>query len=162
MSLPATSKFRLSLDYYRQLHTDWLRHVSRWRRLTVPFAFTVILAGIAVYLTSSHSVVAFGLMATGIVQILHHLHHQRKWLHDRLAEKSYDHEVVIVFSEDKITISGPQGSGFCRWDAFSRSLITPKGLFLWPRKGVHIYIPDSSLTPQEAKAEIAARIGPRD
>ncbi|MDZ4287553.1 MAG: hypothetical protein U0984_06325 [Prosthecobacter sp.] len=160
MPWQATSRFRLSRDYYEQLQSDWLKHISRWRRFTIPFGVALILIGLIVlFTTDSHLAIPLGFVGTGIFEIVRHFQHHRKWIRDRLLEKSFDHPVEIDFTDAKITIRGPQGSGFCTWDAFERYRMTPRGLFLWPRKGVHIYIPDSSLTPVEAKAEIAARIG---
>ena len=161
MPLQATAKFRLNRAYYEQLHSDWLRHISSWRRLIIPVAIGIIAMGIYLHFaTPTHLLLVLAIIGVGIFQIIQHLHHQRKWINDRLKEKSFDFEVTIHLTDDKIDIHGPQGSGFCAWDAFTRSLSTSRGLFLWPRKGVHIYIPDTSLTPLEAKAEIAARIGP--
>ncbi|HYF35807.1 MAG TPA: hypothetical protein VD994_10985 [Prosthecobacter sp.] len=162
MPLHATARFRLNRAYYEQLHSDWLRHISTWRRLIIPFGLLTIALGIFLHFTTpSHILLVLGIIGVGLYQIIQHVHHRRKWISDRLREKSFDHEVKIEFTDDRINISGPQGAGFCTWDAFTRTLTTPRGLFLWPRKGVHIYIPDSSLTPPEAKAGIAAKIGPR-
>lgn len=161
MPWQVTSRFRLSREYYEQLQADWLAHISPWRRFAVNFGAAWIMIGLAVHFWTD---VPPGLpvifVAAGLFQIIRHVLHQRKWINARLREKSFEQDVEIDFTEDKITIRGPQGSGFCKWDAFERCRVTPRGLFLWPRKGVHIYLPDSSLTPVEAKAEIAARIGP--
>jgi hypothetical protein len=160
MPLDATAKFRLSRAYYEQLRQDWIRYVSRWRRLTLPLGVLLILIGLWMFFTEgTPKILAFAFAVTGLVQIIQHLMHQRRWIQARLVEKSFDHEVEIHFTDSKITIHGPQSSGFCTWDAFQRCLKTPRGLFLWPRKGLNIYVPDSALTPPEAKAEIANRIG---
>lgn len=160
MSLVAKSHFRLDRKYFEQVHRDWIRHVSRWRRFTQAISGLLMVAGIALLaLAPSNRWFGLALLITGAIQMAqYHLHH-RKWIRDRTNEKSFGQDVEIQFSEDKIHIRGPHSSGFCMWEAFQRCRVTPSGMFLWPRKGVHIYIPDSSLEPPEAKPEIARRIG---
>jgi hypothetical protein len=79
-------------------------------------------------------------------------------MRDRLRDKRLDASVILEFKEDRIVHSGPYAHGEFAWEGIESVTPTPTAMFLRPQKGISIYIPDQTLDPVEAKAQIVDRI----
>ncbi|MCG8339466.1 MAG: YcxB family protein [Proteobacteria bacterium] len=62
-----------------------------------------------------------------------------------MKSKVANAEVRIILSESGITLSGPYNHAEISWEGIERIVETPKGVFIWPQKGVHICLPTSDV-----------------
>jgi hypothetical protein len=52
-------------------------------------------------------------------------------------------EVELKISETGIESIGPYSSGHFEWNGVEKVVRTPKGILLWPQKGMYWYLPES-------------------
>jgi hypothetical protein len=116
------------------------------------------LAIIILFLFQFRGITPFALLGVGIFEIGYQIYYRHKWISDRMSNRATNEDVEIVFNEDEIVYRGPYGSGSSAWEGFQRAILTPNGIFIYPERGIHIYIPDSALSPKEAKLIIADKI----
>jgi len=155
----ATARYTLDEKHFRQAYSDWLRYVSRWKRWAAPLGLLLLIVGIVLRITIvPDGILPIALMAIGIYELLAAVIHKKQWIRDRLSTHSNDQNVEIHFSEETVRMTGPYSNSTCSWKLFVRCVPTPHGMFLYPEKGIHIYVPDSALSPPDAKQEIVERI----
>ena len=155
----AHATFTLNEAHFKQVYSDWLRYVSRWRRWSIWISSFLIIIGIVLgYVSTRGYVLPVTMIGLGIIEMLYGVVHKRTWIRDRLASHGQNEMVEIQFTDEGLKLSGPDSESICKWSAFDRCISTPNGLFLWPEKGIHIYVPNSAISPHDVKYEIAANI----
>jgi hypothetical protein len=155
--MQATARYPLTDAYFREDYEQWIRYVARWRpwQPYVGCCFLVI-GGLSAVLGFPIAA-ALGLVV-GIVEFAEMMIHKSRWLAARLRGCRAGREVQLVFTNESIAEQGSFSSGNLEWAGIERVRETPKGLFLIPQDGMHVYIPDYALEPASAKQDIIARI----
>jgi hypothetical protein len=153
----ATARYSLTDAYFREAYDQWIRYVARWRRWA-PY-FTLLLLGCGSLFAALGCTLAAAIaLVAGVVEFADIMTHRRKWIAARREGCRFDKEIRLTFTNDAMAYEGPFSSGHLQWAGIERVKATPKGLFLYPQAGMHIYIPDSGLEPASAKQEIIARV----
>ena len=154
--MQATARFSLTEAYYRENYDQWLRHIAKWRRWT-PYVACLFLAGGGLAAALGLHVAAAVGLAAGVAEFAEVLTHKSRWLAARQRGSRTDRSVQLTFTNDAIAVQGPFSSGELQWAGIERIKATSKGLFLIPQEGMHLYIPDTALSPPSVKQEIVAR-----
>jgi hypothetical protein len=81
------------------------------------------------------------------------------WLRRHFKSKLADAQVELTIDDDGIHSRGPFSTGSMRWNGIERILRTPKGLLIWPQKGMYIYLPKAA-AEEEVIDFVASRVEP--
>ena len=154
----ASARFRLTRVHYEQVYADWMASVSRWRKHWLAISLLSSMTGVLLYLAGYRGILPVVLLAVAAFEVCYQMFYRRRWIADRLSDKHAQQDVEIDFTDDAIVFRGPYGTGTYSWQGFDRVVLTQRGMFLWPQKGIHVYVPDSALTPLEAKQDIAKKM----
>ena len=158
----AVARFRMDEELYHQIWHDWIHYVSRGRKWSIPIAILCLISGLAVLivfgLASEHRIIGVFLFLLGVFNVVWHYWDKHKWFAGRRASNVTGQEVEIKFEDNRICMSGPFSQSESDWRAIQKVVSTGRGMYLCPQHGILIYIPDSSLQPFEAKAQIIKKI----
>jgi hypothetical protein len=150
MGINAKAKYTLDKQYYEESYGQWLRYISRLRRLIPIIGVIAIIAAIVLK--------SYLLFALGIFYFIYMPFMRWRWIRSNLKNKKTRTDVVIDFSDDEVRVTDAFSDSRCSWDVFDRCIETPRGMFLFPEKRRFVYISDSSLEPPEAKKRIVDRL----
>jgi hypothetical protein len=136
----------LTLDraYFSEAFSQSIRYANRWRKAERTIGTIFILLGVA-FLAWFESLVALPivLIALGVIELIFPILKKPWWVGRQMKSKVANGTVEIVLSESGIHTSGPYSKGEMTWEGVERILETPRGVFIWPQKGMHIYLPKS-------------------
>lgn len=151
----AEAKYSLSKSYYEEHYTQWLKHISQWRRFIPLIDVIFITIGFVLTLWSVRfAVVGLVAIVIGVAELISIPRHRTRWMSSRLGDKNLDYEISVRFFEDRVEIVGPFSRGEVLWEAFERLVETEKGLFIKQQKGLSIYVPKSAITPANTVQEL--------
>ena len=54
-----------------------------------------------------------------------------------------DAQVELKVTDTGIDTSGPFSNGHIEWDGIEKTVRTPKGILVWPQKGIYWYLPEN-------------------
>lgn len=153
-----TATFTIDRDYVAQKYDDWLHNVSRWRRREPLISLVGMLFCVFLYwLFDLRLPEGALLLAVGVIFVADNLSYRWRVLRKARPDGT---TVEIQFGQESIRIRTPLAVSNLRWSTFSSATATPNGLFLADGKTT-IYVPDATLSPPSAKADIATRLGAR-
>ena len=134
----------LTLDraYFSEAFDQSIRYASKWRKAeriigTIFLAFGIVF----LFVVKEQSVLPVVLILFGLYELFSPLIKKPLWVGRQLKAKAADSNVQIVLSDSGITTSGIYSKSEITWEGVERILQTPKGVFVWPQKGMHIYLP---------------------
>ena len=142
----------LSRDYFIESFWQSTRHANKIRKIEYIISVVFILSGIALYIyANGETMLPLVFIAIGLFEYFSPYLKKYFWLKRQMGNKSADTTVEIHITDDAILTKGVYSEGCMRWEGMNRVLETPKGIILWPQKGIHIYIPKSKITPDVIK-----------
>ena len=148
--MEATARIHYDRDYFEASYTDWLANRAKWRPYAVLFALTEIGVGVAILLFTSAPAIAFVAISVGLYHSYEAVTHRSRWLRERLDGLPPDKLITIQFGPDFMATESQNSSGTLRYDAISKVVGTPNGVFILPQTGVSIYVPRACVEPTDA------------
>lgn len=137
-------KFNLSQEYMSESYDQARKYGSKWlfvERL-IGIGFIILGAGLYIYANGKTSL-PIVLVAIGIFEVLSNYIKKYFWLRRHKKSKLFNAEVELQLSEAGIDSDGPFSNGHFDWSGIEKAVRTPKGILVWPQKGMYWYLPET-------------------
>ena len=137
-------KLKLSRDYMSESYDQARRYGTKWLLVEWIIGISFILIGLAFYFyLESTEIFPLALVIIGIFELLSNYIKKYFWLRRHAKSKLIDAEVELKVTEIGIDSRGPYSEGIFRWEGVEKFVRTPRGILLWPQKGMYWYLPDN-------------------
>jgi hypothetical protein len=144
-----TASFVMDEDYFKEALNEWISSISKGRKFE-PYLcslFFVLGVTILVFFPKFQLVGYLGIFI-GVFEGYKYLRFKKHWLKECLNSKLHNQVVVIKFENGVVEQLKPKPQQSLSEPVFSKIVISKRGCFLFPFEGRHIYIPQSSISPQ--------------
>lgn len=151
----------LDRDYWSEGYDQARRYGSRWLLIERIIGGSLIALGVGLfaytYLRGGTMMLPLVLVGIGTFELFGD--HLKKffWLRRQMTGKLAEAKIELSFGVEGMETSGPFSTGHTTWQGLDRVVRTPKGLLIWPHKGIYFYVP-TSVVGQEGIDYIAARV----
>lgn len=136
-------KFRLDRAYMSESYDQARRHGSRWLLVEkIIGAFFLMLGVVLLVYARGESVLPIVLVVIGLFELLSNRINKYFWLKRHSKSKLNDAEIKITLSDSGIESISPHSSSEMNWKGLEKVMRTPKGILIWPQKGVYWYLPE--------------------
>ncbi len=148
--MQATAHLVYDRQYYETNYRDWLVHRSKWQRRATSMAITLILFGIGMtILFRQQWLVGIVFSSLGFYELFRAVTHKSRWVNARLKAIGGEKTIDIEFDENEMKTTSSMGYSRVKMDAFDEIITATNGIFLIPENGVSIYVPHSTVDPQD-------------
>jgi hypothetical protein len=134
---------RLDRAYMSESYDLNRRYGNRWLLIERGVGVLAILYGLFL-LSEGDEFLWVIFVALGTFELCSNYLRKYVWLRRHFKSKLADAQVELTIDDEGIHSHGPFSSGSMRWNGIERILRTPKGLLIWPQKGMYIYLPKSA------------------
>ncbi|MES2819412.1 MAG: hypothetical protein V4812_10555 [Pseudomonadota bacterium] len=137
-------KLTLSREYMSESYDQARRHGSIWRFVEWAIGLTFISLGIGLYIYAhGKTVMPIALLVIGFFELFSHHLKKYFWLRRHTKSKLMNAEIELKVTEAGIDSTGPFSNGCVEWGGIEKAVRTPKGILIWPQKGMYWYLPES-------------------
>lgn len=134
---------RLDRAYMGESYDQGRRYGSKWFLGEKIIGTTLIILGIAMYrYAQGETPLPFLLVAIGVFELLSNRIKKFFWLRRHTHSKLNGSEIQITLSDSGIVSKGPHSTSDMTWAGVEKVLRTPKGILVWPQKGMYWYLPE--------------------
>ena len=135
-------KFNLNHEYMSESYDQVRKYGSKWLLVERIAGIVFIVIGIGFYNYDNGLLdTPVVLIIVGIFELLGNNIRKYFWLRRHAKSKLMNAEVELKISETGIESIGPYSSGHFEWNGIEKVVRTPKGILLWPQKGMYWYFP---------------------
>lgn len=139
-----TTKFSLSREYMSESYDQARRYGTKWLLVERIIGTGFILVGLALYIyVNGEMVLPLALVAVGVIELMSNNIKKYFWLRRHSKSKLMGAEVEIKVTDAGIDSRGPFSAGQFNWEGMEKAVRTPKGILLWPQKGMYWYLPEN-------------------
>lgn len=137
-------KFRLNHEYMSESYDQARRYGSKWFLIERVIGACFVFLGMGLYIyTNGKTVMPIALVVIGVLELLSNRIKKYFWLRRHSKSKLLNAEVKLEVTEAGIDSSGPFSNGHFEWEGIEKTIRTPKGILVWPQKGMYWYLPES-------------------
>lgn len=137
-------KLKLTREYMSESYDQARRYGSKWFLVERIVGLGFILLGLALYLyANGETVLPVALIAIGVIEIFSNQIKKFFWLRRHSKSKLMNAEVELDVTDAGIDSKGPFSKGHLEWSGIEKVVRTPKGILVWPQKGLYWYLPES-------------------
>lgn len=137
-------KLKLTREYMSEGYDQARRYGSKWFLVERTVGFGFILLGLGLYLyANGETVLPVASIAIGVFEIFSNQIKKFIWLRRHSKSKLMNADVELDVTDVGIHTKGPFSKGLLEWNGIERALRTPKGILVWPQKGMYWYFPES-------------------
>lgn len=120
------------------------RFGSKWLLIERVIGACFVFLGIGLYIyANGKTATPIALVAIGVFELLSNRIKKHFWLRRHSKSKLMNAEVELKVTEAGIDSSGPFSNGHFEWAGIEKAIRTPKGILVWPQKGMYWYLPES-------------------
>jgi hypothetical protein len=137
-------QFRLDRAYMSESYDQARRYGSRWfigEKLIG--TFFLILGVILLVYVRGETVLPIVLVVIGSFELTSSSIKKYFWLKRHSKSKLNNAEIQITLSDSGIESRTLHSSGEMNWNGVEKVKRTPKGILVWPQKGIYWYLPES-------------------
>jgi len=121
------------------------RHGSRWHLIELAIGVVFIVGGLGLFVYADWATaLPLALVAIGVFEILSSRIKKFFWLRKHGKGKAADQKIEMLFDDEGFETKSNFSSARMAWDGVEKCVRTPKGILIWPQKGVYFYIPEES------------------
>lgn len=140
------AKYVLNRAYLSESFDQALKYASKWQKIELVIGGALIALGFALWLYSNRELIfPWALAGLGVFEIFSSRIRKYFWLKRQLAGKNAGSEITLTFDDRGIQSEAKFSTGTVLWAGIEKLIETPKGLLIWPQKGVYWYLPKSGL-----------------
>jgi hypothetical protein len=137
-------KLSLNYEYMSESYDQARRYGSKWLLIELFIGVGFIVLGAALYIyANGETVLPIAFVVIGVFELLSNRIKKYFWLRRHSKSKLMNTEVEMEITEAGIDSTGPFSSGHFEWGGIEKAIRTPKGILLWPQKGMYWYLPES-------------------
>ncbi len=140
-----TATYTLDSDFMSESFDQARRYGSRWHVIELAIGGIFIIGGLALFAYADWTtVLPLVLIGIGVIEILSSRIKKFFWLRKHSKGKAANTRIEMIFDDQGYESKSSFSSGRMDWDGVEKCVRTPKGILLWPRKGVCFYIPEEA------------------
>lgn len=134
----------MSREYMSESYDQARRYATKWLLIERAIGVTFIVLGVALHIGAAGTTWAPALLVViGAFELSSDRIKKYFWLRRHAKGKLRDAEVQIEVTESGISSTGPYSVGHFDWSGIEKVVRTPKGILVWPQKGMYWYFPES-------------------
>ncbi len=134
--------FILDKEYFTEAFEQSVKYASKWQKVEWFLGTLFIIAGFLLQVWSDWTLLSpIVLILIGLFELFSSSIKKVLWLRRQMKSKTANSRIEIEICDEGINSSGLYSNSEMLWQGIERILETPKGLFIWPQKGIHIYLP---------------------
>lgn len=139
-----TVQLILDREYFLEMFSQSIRYANRWRKIERVIGPLFFIIGVIMLVTTSRNTSApIVLVVIGIYEVFSPIIKRPFWVGRLMKSKVANNNATFNFTEEGIETITKNTQSMMKWEGIERFLETPKGVFIWPQKGVHMYVPKS-------------------
>lgn len=136
-------KLCLSREYMSESYDQARRYATKWPLIERAIATVFIASGVGLYLLAGGKTsIPAVLVLLGFFELSSDRIKKHFWLRRHASSKLSDAEVEIEVTDSGIRTAGPHSNGHFAWSGIEKVVRTPKGILVWPQKGMYWYLPE--------------------
>jgi hypothetical protein len=121
------------------------RYGSRWHLIELAIGTVFIVSGLALFAYADWAtVLPLALVAIGLFEIFSSRLKKLIWLRKHGKGKTANVDIEMSFDDEGLETKSTFSSARIKWGGVEKCVRTPKGVLLWPQKGVYFYIPEDA------------------
>ncbi len=134
------STFVLSQDYLSESYDQARRYGSKWLLVEAIVGTLLLLLGLVAFVfLPDEMVLPLVLTSIGVVELLSNQIKKFFWLRRHRKSKLSNVEVEVIVDDDGLESKSPYSTSRMTWAGIEKAVRTPKGILVWPQKGMYIY-----------------------
>jgi len=135
-------KFNLSREYMSESYDQARQYGSKWLLVERVVGFGFILLGMGLYIyANGKTVLPVVIIVIGVFELFSNQIKKHFWLRRHSKSKLMNAEVELEVTDAGIDSKGPFSNGHFEWSGIEKAIRTPKGILVWPQKGMYWYLP---------------------
>ncbi len=135
------------------------RYGSRWHLIELVIGGVFIVGGLGLFAYADWATaLPLVLVAIGVFEIFSSRIKKFFWLRKHGKGKAENAKIVMLFDDEGFETTSSFSSARMTWDGVEKWVRTPKGVLLWPQKGMYFYIPEKS-AGADAISFIESKVG---
>lgn len=151
--------FTMNEAYFRESLGEWIRSVSKGRKLAPLLCALFASAGVGTLLLfPEYWLAGCFLMAMAVFEAWRHVSFKRRWLTERLASKQFGTAMSFELTAGRVKQLTPPPPPGDR-PTVMRFFASRRGYFLYPKAGAFVYIPHASIAPAATRGEVLRTLG---
>lgn len=120
------------------------RYGSKWLLIERFVATGLIILGVTLSTyANGKTIMPIILIMMGVFEFFSNTIKKYFWLRRHSKSKLMDAQVELKVTDTGIDTSGPFSNGHTEWDGIEKTVRTPKGILVWPQKGIYWYLPEN-------------------
>ena len=120
------------------------RYGSKWLLVERIIGVGFILLGTGLYIyVNGKTATPIALIAIGMFELFSNRIKKYFWLRRHTKSKLMNAEIELEVTDAGIDSAGPFSNGHFNWNGIEKAIRTPKGILVWPQKGMYWYLPES-------------------
>ena len=140
-----TASFTLDNDFMSESFDQGRRYGSRWQLIEMIIGSVFVVGGLALFVYADWAtVLPLVLIAIGVFEIFSSRIKKFFWLRKHGKGKAANAKVEMLFDDEGFETKSIFSNARMKWEGVEKCVRTPKGILLWPQKGVYFYIPEES------------------
>lgn len=144
-----TVQLILDREYFSEMFSQSMRYANKWRKIERIIGPVFFIMGIILLVkTSGKTSAPMFLVLIGIYEIFSPLIKRPFWLGRLMKSKIANNNATFNFTEEGIETITKNTQSRMKWEGIERFLETPKGVLIWPQKGIHMYVPKSVVSDE--------------
>ncbi|MEM7222235.1 MAG: YcxB family protein [Pseudomonadota bacterium] len=121
------------------------RYGSRWHLVELVIGVVFIVGGLVLFAYADWaSALPLALVAIGVFEIFSSRIKKFFWLRKHGRSKAANQKIEMSFDDEGFETKSSYSHARMTWNGVEKCVRTPKGILLWPQKGVYIYISEEA------------------
>lgn len=135
----------LDTDFMSESFDQARRYGSRWHLIELVIGGTFIVGGLFLFAYADWATaLPLALVAIGVFEISSHRIKKFFWLRKHGKSKAANQKIEMSFDDEGFETKSSFSTARMAWDGVEKCVRTPKGILIWPQKGIYFYIPQVS------------------
>ncbi len=138
------AKYKLTQDFLSESFDEERRYGSKWALIEKFIGAALVGTGIAIFISSyKGTALPFTIVIIGVIELLSNRIKKYFWLRRHRMSKLFEADVEFICTGEGIESNTPFATSKMAWEGIEKVVSTPKGILIWPQKGMYIYLPES-------------------
>ncbi len=121
------------------------RYGSRWHLIELAIGVVFVVGGLGLFAYADWATaLPLALVAIGVFEIFSSRIRKFFWLRKHGKGKAANQKIEMLFDDEGFETKSNFSTARMAWDGVEKYVRTPKGILIWPQKGMYFYIPEKS------------------
>ena len=145
-------KIDLTEDYYIETYDQIMIRRKKWQVLRQIIGITAVCMGLIILISAEKiKVSGYLLLALGFFELFSGKIKKEMWLKKQRQSAIFNKPLTILAEDKQVQFMALDSVNTAKWEEFEKYYFTEKGILLWPRKRLIIYLPNKILGKKAEK-----------